>query len=370
MEIKMKIAMVISDLKIAGAQMMVVELLSELSKAGYKLMLIILHHPQNNILTDKIKQMDIQLKYIVIEKKRFVYRKIEMYKKLDKVLSNWQPDIIHVHLEYCYTWLYCLKNKKIIIETIHSQPYRIYKKLTFILYRLLRRKRLIHTVLPTKSNASEFQRLFDESEENIFIIPNPVKIEHYAFPERQYDTEKEVVFIFVARFHPIKNHHMLLNAFYELLNEVPNSRLVLVGTGELFRKEQQYAEELGIISKVDFLGEVADTSALLKQADVCVISSVSECSPLVLVEAMASGLPVIVTDVGGMRDIVNGNGIKVSSDNYLEFAEAMKRLALSPELRREYGQRSLELVGKYDLKKVTEAYMQLYKQFLDREGKH
>jgi len=357
----MKIAMVIPNLDVAGAQVMVIELLSRLVKTNDEYVLIVMQKKQHNILSEKVKELNIRLRYLTINKRGYISRKIEYYKKLAKVLSEEHPDIIHAHLEYHYTWLYCILNKKIIIETIHSQAYRVKSLLILGEYKLLRKNGLIYPVVFSESGRYEFEQLFHESKENITIIPNPVNYKKYLIPDRAY-TSEIINFVFVARFEEIKNHDMLLRAFCIAEKEMPDIRLILVGDGKLLEKEKQTAKQLGVENKILFTGQRSDISRVLKESDVCVISSKSEAFPLALIEAMAAGLPVIVTSVGGMRDIVKDNGVLVKSNDEKAFANAMIDLARNKEKRREMGEKSVQLAQKYDTKICCEKYMELYKK--------
>lgn len=353
--------MVIPDLDVAGAQVMVIELLSGLVKTNDEYVLIVMQKKQDNILTEKVKDLNIGLRYLTINKSGYICRKIEHYKKLAKVLSEEQPDIIHAHLEYRYTWLYCILNKKIIVETIHSQAYRIKSLLILGEYKLLRKKGLIYPVVVSESGGEEFGQLFHESKENITIISNPVNCGKYSVPDRVY-TSEIINFVFVARFEEIKNHDMLLRAFCIAEKEIPDIRLILVGDGKLLEKEKQTAKQLGIENKVIFKGQRNDISKILEESDVCVISSKSESFSLALVEAMSAGLPVIVTSVGGMRDIVKDNGVLVKNNDENEFANAMIDLAENEEKRRQMGKKSVQLAQKYDAKICCEKYRNLYKR--------
>lgn len=358
---RMKIAMVISNLDIAGAQVMVVELLVGLVRKNYECQLIVLGNNESNILHEQIKKIGVKVKYLSVSKKGYISRKIERYKKLSEILTEEQPDIIHAHLDYRYTWLYCILNNKIVIETMHSQAYRIKNLMVWCEYKLLRKKKLIYPVVLSKSNACEFGQLFNESKDNITIIPNPVNCEKFSVPNRTYLSEI-INFVFVARFEEIKNHDMLLRAFSIAEKEMPNIRLLLVGDGSLLKKEKQLVKRLGVESKVIFKGQRNNIPDILKESDICVISSKSEAFSIALVEAMAAGLPVIVTSVGGMRDIVDGNGVLVENDDEYAFAEAMMSLACDEKKRKLMGERSVQLAQQYNTENIIEQYIELYKR--------
>jgi L-malate glycosyltransferase len=110
--------------------------------------------------------------------------------------------------------------------------------------------------------------------------------------------------ICVARFHRVKDHAMLLHAFAEVAASRPDVDLLLAGDGPLRSDLERMAGELGISARVRFLGVRDDVAALLQAADVFALTSVSEAASITLLEAMGSGLPVVVTNVGGNPEIV------------------------------------------------------------------
>ena len=108
------------------------------------------------------------------------------------------------------------------------------------------------------------------------------------------------------------------------------------------------------------MGQRNDIPDILRESDVCVISSKSEAFSLSLVEAMAAGLPVIATAVGGMKDIVEGNGYLVKNDDENAFADAMIDLATDESKRRLMGEQSVKLAKRYDTPLVAKQYIKLY----------
>jgi glycosyltransferase involved in cell wall biosynthesis len=103
----------------------------------------------------------------------------------------------------------------------------------------------------------------------------------------------------IARFHPVKDHATLVRGFAILNRENPLTRLVLVGTGPDEAKLRSLVGELGITQAVEFWGVRRDISDILQACDIFSLTSVSEAASLTLLEAMANGCPVAITDVGG-----------------------------------------------------------------------
>lgn len=113
----------------------------------------------------------------------------------------------------------------------------------------------------------------------------------------------------VGRLHPDKDQATLLRGFAAALPELPpNSLLTIIGTGRLESELKALAHELGIAPKVAFLGQVPDARRYFKAFDVFALSSDHEPFGMVLLEAMAAGLPIICSDCGGGREVVGGIG--------------------------------------------------------------
>jgi glycosyltransferase involved in cell wall biosynthesis len=147
---------------------------------------------------------------------------------------------------------------------------------------------------------------------------------------------QDIVFGTVGRLHPDKGHHYLIEAFTRVANKIPNARLIVIGNGPLLGQLQKHAQESGIVSKVVFLGRRNDVHELLQGFDIFVFPSVEEPLGLALIEAMLSGLPVVVTDAGGLPEIIGHGGVgkQVPAGDSASLAEAMIELGLLSESER------------------------------------
>lgn len=141
-------------------------------------------------------------------------------------------------------------------------------------------------------------------------------------PDRKY-------VVTVARFHPIKDHRTLLTAFARVARHLPEVDLLLVGDGPLRAELEAQCRELGIADRVQFWGVRRDVAHILQAADLFVLPSISEAASLTLLEAMACGCPVVVTDVGGNPEIVREgvDGLRVPRGDSVAMATAIERLA-------------------------------------------
>jgi glycosyltransferase involved in cell wall biosynthesis len=145
---------------------------------------------------------------------------------------------------------------------------------------------------------------------------------------------------------PIKNVPLLIDAFARVHRELPGTRLVVVGDGELRADAVQRAAGHGLQSAIEFSGWQTDLPSVYRQFDVLVLTSLNEGTPVAVIEAMAAALPVVATDVGGVADVVEHErtGLLVPSGSASALARAMVRLARDSTERRRIGLAARETV--------------------------
>jgi glycosyltransferase involved in cell wall biosynthesis len=175
-------------------------------------------------------------------------------------------------------------------------------------------------------------------------------------PERQY-------VICVARFHPVKDHATLIQAFALMASRRPQTDLLLAGDGELRSELERQSRELGLESRIRFLGVRDDVPDLLHASDVFALSSVSEASSLTLLQAMGAGLPAVVTNVGGNPEIIRDGieGLLVPRQDPTAFARALSELLADAGLRERMGSASRRRVDeRFRLERTVQSYYDHY----------
>ncbi len=140
----------------------------------------------------------------------------------------------------------------------------------------------------------------------------------------------------VGRLVPIKDHPTLFQALTLLEAGSSAPHLVVVGDGERREPLRRLAHQLGLASRIHFLGWRTDLQAILGELDMVICCSRNEGTPVALIEAMAAGIPVVSTDVGGVGDLVvqGETGWLVPPDDPPALAQAVQRLLEDPALRR------------------------------------
>lgn len=171
----------------------------------------------------------------------------------------------------------------------------------------------------------------------------------------------------VARLSREKNHATLLEAVGHLVVGGLDVHLELAGGGPLRDDLRKAAQELGIEDRVRFLGMVKNVPQFLKRCHVFVLPSFSEGLPLSVIEAMASGLPVVATSVGGLPELVREGetGFLVSPRSSRVLAEALGKVLSSPDLCYRMGEEGQRVaVRSFDVSRMADSYAALYRRLL------
>lgn len=168
----------------------------------------------------------------------------------------------------------------------------------------------------------------------------------------------------VGEFNKNKNQKLLLYMMREVIKHVPNARLLLAGEGELLEECQVLAEKLGISNVVEFLHFRKDIDRLLHISDVVLGSSFREGLPVNILEAMASGLPVITGPNRGYKELVHKdvNGFIMKDWDYIELAQKVNQLACNDDLRKQFGMNGRKMIiERYSVEQTLKQMKEIYK---------
>jgi glycosyltransferase involved in cell wall biosynthesis len=171
----------------------------------------------------------------------------------------------------------------------------------------------------------------------------------------------------VARLDPVKGHADLIAALPRILQAVPTTRLVFIGDGPAATGLRRQVHEVGLAEQVHFFGGRRDIPRLLRALDVFVLPSRQEGLGLAIIEAMAAGLPVVATRVGGIPEVVvdGETGLLVASGNSVELADAIVYLLSNPHIRRQMGVRGRQRVEAHFTTQQTATNLEtLYRRLL------
>ena len=181
----------------------------------------------------------------------------------------------------------------------------------------------------------------------------------------------EFVVGWIGRMTAIKRVDDILLAFRRLRERGVNARLCLVGDGPDREHVEQRAHDLGISRNVLFVGYQRDVGPYYSFFDTLVLPSANEGTPVVAIEALAAGRPVVATRVGGVPDVVedDADGMLVRVGDIDGIADALERLAHDPELRRRLGDAGrARTIPRYRVERLVDDVDALYRELLSEQG--
>ena len=212
---------------------------------------------------------------------------------------------------------------------------------------------------------NELQRLFGLPYEKINVVPNGVNLTLFNDVEKDYDfrrrfaMDNEKIILFMGRLVYEKGVTTLISAMPKILNNYHDAKLIIAGKGGMIDELRAQVNYLGLGNKVYFTGYLGskDVQKMYKCADVAVFPSTYEPFGIVALEGMLSGTPVVVSDVGGLNEIVEHgvNGMKSYAGNANSLADSILALLFNPELCENITKNAKEKVKKeYNWTKITE----------------
>ena len=293
---------------------------------------------------------------------------------VDRVVREMRPHVVHTHL---YVLRYALPALlrhavPVVIHTVHNQaeyeadfPGRMVQRFAF-------RRRVIPVAISNQI-ARSVERVYGIQCKE--VIPNCIPLERFAGePDERLRWREEhgfsrdaVLLISAGRLEPQKDPLTLLKAFAAVAD--PHVHLLMLGDGALQRDVAELVRSLKVEPRVHLLGKRDDVPQCLAASDIFVMASRWEGNPLTVMEAMASGLPVVGTAVGGVPDLVESgeHGILVPPGEPAALGRAMELLCLNPDTRRSMGAAARERAKRqFTLPRMVGAYDSLYRTALAR----
>ena len=303
--------------------------------------------------------------------------------KLIRIVRDFRPDVVHTHTAKAgflgRQAALAVRPRPAIVHTYHGHVLEGYfgpaKARTYLaLERALARPSDCLTAV-SQATVDDLVRLGVAPREKFRMLPLGLDLEPFAeigeelraASRRELGVgEGEIVLIFVGRIVPIKRLDVLLEAVARGARGEPSLRLLLVGDGDERPALERQAARLGIDGAVSFLGYRRELRSLFAAADLAVLSSDNEGTPVSLIEAAAAGLAAVATDAGGVGEVVvDGTGILVSRGDAAALGDAIARMAGDAAARASSGAlarpSALERYGAERLLSDTDA---LYRELL------
>lgn len=367
------VCFLLTSLDVGGAETQVINLASRFKERGWTVRLVSMLAPE--AWFDTLESM--QIEFVSLHMPRGI-PDVRGLIRLVALLRKWRPHVLHCHMVHANILGRIARLASpvpVVISTAHNiDEGGHWRELAY---------RFTDGLADITTNVSQaavdcYVRVGAAPENKIRFIPNGLDTDRFK-PDGQYvkalreelGLDDSFVWLAVGRLEKEKDYPCMLRAF-AMVQAAGRSMLLIAGRGPDEGALKSLARDLGIADRVRFIGVRTDVERLMNAADAYVMSSAWEGLPMVLLEAAATALPAVTTDVGGCREIVidGETGAVVQPENPRELAEAMLRIMTMPEAQRlALGRAGRRHVEKYfRLDRVVDVWEALYEEFLSRKG--
>lgn len=320
---------------------------------------------------------------ISLERSPFKYNNIKAYKQLKTIIDQNDYSLIHCHTPMggAITRIASMKARKRgtkVIYTAHGfHFYRGASLKNWLLYFPIEKLLSAYTDCLITINEEDYgvaKRLFNtkkvELVSGVGLNTNRFKPQTQnsrALARKEYGyKEKELILIYVAELSYRKYQNFLINAMQLLSKEIPYVKLILVGKGPMENEYSKLIKKLNLGHYIELTGYRTDIDKLMMVADIAVSSSRQEGLPVNIMEAMGTGLPLVVTNCRGNRDLVvdGKNGFIV--DNEKEFVQKIIEVHNNSELYNKMSKENLSLIQDYSLENILDVMGKIYSREVGR----
>lgn len=306
------------------------------------------------------------------QKSMFSFKNLKTAFAIAKIIEAEKIDIVYVHtsLAAFFTRLgvFLSKHKpKLVINMVHGYLFDnkspFLKRIIMLLAEKIT-KPMTDVLMVMNHEDYEIATKHQLCKGNIHFI-NGVGLDFSKFPLKERNkcselrktfkySDKDFLLVYTAEFSKRKNQYFLIQVINQLKSEGYPVRLLLLGNGTLMENCKQEVFRLALNDSVIFVGYTPDTAKYYCLSDICVSSSRSEGLPFNIMEAMASGLPVIATKVKGHTDLVihGENGYLFNFNNQEECVSYVKALFNDRKLRTQFSEKSIQFIQPYSLETV------------------
>lgn len=276
-----------------------------------------------------------------------------------RAIQKIKPDVVHAHLGgVAFGAIWSILFRKPLVVTVHTKPEKAFTKKIETLIRAALRVGKTKLVAVSAENEELVKAYYGLDTKKCTYANNGIDLQRFSRKEHDGFT-----LINVARQDDNKNQASLIRCFAKLRDNVPEAKLLLLGDGPNHEALKNLTAELGVEDAVTFTGNVANTEDYYAVSDLYVQTSFREAMPLSVLEAMAAGLPVVSTNVGGLADVVQDNGILVpAGDDEALYQAVMKVYEANKEQFEGMSQASLRIVQGYSSESMARAYEEIYSE--------
>lgn len=362
---RLQVCEVVKTLNVGGAEVLLAERLCRAPKAGKDYTVVCLHASTAELI-DRMRAAGITVVALARRPGPLGYL------RLVRTVRRLAPEILNVHSPFVAAVLRPAvrlgPHRPLVVSTVHNVAFR---RVTMILDRLTRGwDDQTVAVSPVVSRAPTVRGArhvvtrvhgVDVAEQRRWAARADAVRHEFAVPDGAF------LAVCVANLRPQKNHMMLLDAAGRVLARRPDAMFLLAGDGPLREAVARAAERRGLAERVRVLGPVPRANRLAAAADALVLSSDHEGLPVAVMEALAAGVPVVSTGVGGVPDLVTPgvNGILTEPGSAAALADGLLR-AMDPDVYRRLRAGALAGATALDMAETAVWFEDLYDRLAAR----
>jgi glycosyltransferase involved in cell wall biosynthesis len=380
---KLRILYVIPTLGGGGAEIMLGAIVEQLSKIGHEVMIVTtqpmhytyLNFPNKAFIDQNIRVIECYTRIIFSFRKKTVISD----NHFEQIVNEFQPDVIHSHLfESEILSRSCFKKGVTYFSHGHDNMWQLTKfrnikkinrqALTNLIERSWLMKQYQKTNTAFIAISKDVESFFNQNlnkrlTNNVFLLQNGIDIKRFRNDlDRKIELEEKIRIVSVGNLVPKKNHRFLIDIAVALKEQNRDFSIDILGYGILQEELENYARVKDVFEYIHFRGNVKNVEDYLKKANFYVHPANYEPLGLVLIEAMASGLPVICLDGKGNRDLmIHGkNGYIFQEENAEMFAEQIIELMNDSKKYKEISSFAKEFSQQFDIENYCEKLVQIY----------
>ena len=355
----MKILQVIPYFCFGGAETMCENLCYAEKELGHEVVVVSLYNEQTPI-SQRVEAAGIRIIYL--DKKLGL--DVSMVPKLYRIMKQECPDVVHTHLDVIKYAVAAAKlaGIKKCIHTLHTVAHKEAEgRLQKIINGTYFRRGWAVPVALSPEVQQTICDFYGMEKGRIPVIYNGIDLSKCT-PKENYALSEPISLVHIGRFDTPKNHAGLLRAFAMILRKYPDCVLHLIGDGDLRERIEAFAVEWNIEHNVVFHGMQSDVHPYLQKADIFLLPSKYEGMPMTIIEAMATGLPIVTSNVGGIPDMVSdGNSALLVESEPQAVADACVKLLENQYLRQQLGKNALTQSARFSAAHMAKCYLAHYK---------
>lgn len=359
----MKILFFSSSLRSGGAERVLSTLANSFSeKKDYKVVVATYNNVEKDFYTlnDTIKR----IKFGTSIGKNFfskILKRVQKLYRIRKIIKEEKPDfvlplIVYTNIEVIIASL-GLKTKVLVAE--HSNYWAVKSKL-FRILRIITYKLASKTIVLTNKD----KVIYDKYLNNVEVIGNPIFLNNRISSENSIRNE---TLLCVGTLYHVKQFNHAIEAFSIIHKRYPKWKLLIAGSGIELENLRNLAKKLNLENKIEFLGNISNIEALYLSSSIFVLCSKYEGLPMVIGEAMISGLPVVSYDCStGPSELIENeiSGLLVEPNNKEELASKIEDLILSPEKKYFLAKNAKEKIKEFSIENIMKKWEKQFNEII------